>query len=100
MRVGFDGGAPLYARRMIVRIRSPYRLEIGWHRDLLIAPGKFFARVFLFLVHKSSDTALKHRLGRIAVDNYGFTDLACFALSRTISATKNPCLKGAMGGQS
>ncbi|MBR2325230.1 MAG: hypothetical protein IKA53_04215, partial [Clostridia bacterium] len=42
----------------------------------------------------SLDTALKHRLGRIAVDNYGFTDqkrifLPLFALSRTISATKN-----------
>ena len=34
------------------------------------------------------NTALKHRLGQIAVGNYGFISLARFALSYAISALK------------
>ena len=37
---------------------------------------------------KFRNTALKHRLGKIAVGNYGFNSLARFALSYEISPTK------------
>ena len=45
-------------------------------------------RAFLFCFDKFRNTALKHRLGRIAVGNYGFIFLAHFALSCKISLCK------------
>ena len=41
-----------------------------------------------YLRHKSRNTALKRRLGQIAVFIYGFIFLARFALSCAISALK------------
>ena len=41
-----------------------------------------------FCLDKFRNTALKLRLARIAVGNYGFISLACFALSCKISRRK------------